>query len=147
MTTDPAVPFPRPALTGEAAPFWEAAREGRLDIEACAACGTLRHPPRPVCARCGSTASEWRTVSGHGEVWSYTTVHRPTLPAFDAVVPYVAVVVRLEEGPFLVSRLSSSDAAAAASVVVGAPVEMVPEPVDGELTVPLFRLSEPPPTR
>jgi hypothetical protein len=91
---------------------------------------------------------EWRTVSGRGELWSFTTVHRPTLPAYDECVPYVAIVVRLEEGPFLVSTLveAGGDAAAAAreGLVAGAPVEVVFERVDDDLTLPLFRLADPP---
>ncbi len=132
------VPFPRPALVGDGAPFWVAARERRLAIQACAACGTFRHPPRPVCAQCGATESEWRDVSGRGEIWSCTVVHRPTLPAFDAKVPYVAIVVRLEEGPFLVSRLAD-DVSAETPIDVGAPVEVVFDRIDDDLTVPLFR--------
>jgi uncharacterized OB-fold protein len=139
--------FPHPVLVGEGAPFWLAAREGRLDIQACVSCGTLRHPPRPVCAHCGSNAVEWRTVSGRGEVWSCTTIHPPTLPAFADRVPYVALVVRLGEGPFLVSTLAESDDAAAAARrddLVGAAVEVVFERIDDNLTLPLFRLAEPP---
>ncbi|HEY3830756.1 MAG TPA: OB-fold domain-containing protein [Acidimicrobiia bacterium] len=140
--------FPHPALTGDAAPFWLAASEGRLAIQACGECGTLRHPPRPVCAHCGATAVEWRTVSGRGELWSFTVVHRPTLPAFDERVPYVAIVVRLEEGPFLVSTLVGFDGDAAAAaredLAAGAPVEVVFERIADELTLPLFRLVAPP---
>src|SRR3954468_3315097 len=131
--------FPHPSLTGDAAPFWLAARDGRLDIQACSACGVFRHPPRPVCAQCGSTECEWRTVSGRGEVWSYTTIHPPTLPAFADRVPYVALVVRLDEGPFLVSTLARASAEAPP---IGAPVEVEFERVDDELTLPLFRLSD-----
>ena len=134
--------FPRPALTGDAAPFWTAAREGRLDIQACTECGTLRHPPRPVCAHCGADSLQWRTVSGRGELWSFTVIHRPTLPAFDERVPYVALVVRLEEGPFLVSTLAGDEVSAETSV--GMPVEVVFEPIDDELTVPMFRPAAPP---
>ena len=79
-------------------------------------------------------------MSGRGEVWSFTTIHRPTLPAFEERVPYVALVVRLEEGPFLVSTLAEPDGA---TVHVGAPVELVLEHIDDELTVPTFRLADP----
>ena len=134
-------PFPRPAISGDAAPFWEAAREGRLAVQACAACGALRHPPRPACAQCGSPVSEWRTASGRGEVWSFTVVHRPTLPAFEDRVPYVALVVRLEEGPFVVSRLADD---VSAETSVGMPVEVAFDRIDDQLTVPLFRPAAPP---
>ena len=96
--------FPTPTLDGDGAPFWLALRAGRLDVQACGACGTLRHPPSPVCSACRSTAVTWTTVSGRAEVWSHTTVHPPTLPAFADETPYHAYVVRLIEGPFLVVR-------------------------------------------
>ncbi len=133
--------FPHPSLVGDAAPFWEAAREGRLVVQACTECGAFRHPPRPACARCRGSAWEWRAVSGRGELWSFTTIHPPTLPAFADRVPYTAIVVRLEEGPFLVSTLVG-DAAAAARI--GSPVEVVFERVDDTLTLPLFRFATAP---
>ena len=85
--------------------FWDALRAGELRVQRCAACGAFRHPPRPVCARCGATESDWPVVAGTGEVWSFTIVHPPTLPAFAGRVPYGAVVVRLDEGVFLVSNV------------------------------------------
>ena len=78
-------------------------RAGELRIQRCTACGAFRHPPRPVCAQCGASESDWPVVAGTGEVWSFTIVHPPTLPAFADRVK--AVVVRLDEGVFLVSNL------------------------------------------
>jgi uncharacterized OB-fold protein len=97
-------PLPDPVDPDDAR-FWRALRDGDLRIQRCTGCGAYRHPPRPVCAHCGATTSEWPAVSGAGEVWSYTIVHPPTLPAFADRVPYGAVVVRLDEGVFLVSNL------------------------------------------
>ncbi|HVN49836.1 MAG TPA: zinc ribbon domain-containing protein, partial [Acidimicrobiales bacterium] len=59
---------PAPATTRDTAFFWEALKERRLLIQRCAACGALRHPPRPMCPRCHSL--DWDTVeaSGHGTV-------------------------------------------------------------------------------
>jgi hypothetical protein len=133
MTAD----LPRPAMRGDAGVFWSALRDGTLRLQRCAACLAPRHPPRPVCARCGSDAREWVAASGHGEVWSSTVVHGPTLPAFEALTPYNAIVVRLAEGPFLVSNLIGEPA----DVEIGAPVELVLDPIDGELTLPRFRLA------
>ena len=58
-----------------------------------------------VRAYCGAVESEWIAASGRGEVWSFTIIHAPTLPAFADQVPYGAVVVRLDEGVFLVSNV------------------------------------------
>jgi uncharacterized protein len=98
--------LPRPDPTDpDDACFWSALRDGRLCIQQCASCATFRHPPRPVCAHCGATESVWPAVTGAGAVWSFTVVHPPTLPAFADRTPYGAVVVRLDEGVFLVSNL------------------------------------------
>ncbi len=128
--------IPRPDPSGADAEFWSALRDGELRFERCAACGTLRHPPRPVCAHCGSRATEWVTSAGSGEVWSFTVIHAPTLPAFIDQVPYGAVVVRLDEGVFVVSNLLDCPVD---ELTVGDRVELVPTRVDDELTLPLFR--------
>jgi uncharacterized protein len=135
------IPMPDPGNEDDAA-FWNALREGELRIQRCAACGAFRHPPRPVCAECGSTEHTWDAVSGAGEVWSFTVVHPPTLPAFADRVPYGAVVVRLDEGVFLVSNLVDCPVD---ELAVGRRVEVVltrvaagPE-TGGDLVLPLFR--------
>jgi uncharacterized OB-fold protein len=130
-------PLPRPDPTNaDDAAFWAALRAGELRIQRCAACGTFRHPPRPACARCGSTDREWITASGAGEVWSFTVIHPPTLPAFAGRTPYGAVVVRLDEGVFLVSALVDCPIE---ELAVGARVEVAITEADTELALPLFR--------
>ena len=47
MTNESARPLPVPSL--ESAPYWEAMNQGRLVLQRCAACGSLRHYPRSVC--------------------------------------------------------------------------------------------------
>jgi uncharacterized OB-fold protein len=70
-------------------------------------------------------------------VWSFTIVHPPTLPAFADRTPYGAVVVRLDEGVFLVSNLVDTPVDALA---VGARVELALTPVADDLVLPLFRV-------
>jgi hypothetical protein len=132
-----AIPRPDPANDDDAA-FWAALREGELRIQRCSACGEYRHPPRPVCARCGSTERAFEAVSGAGEVWSFTVVHAPTLPAFAERTPYGAVIVRLDEGVFLVSNLVDCPVD---ELAVGARVELAITAVDDDLVLPLFRLA------
>jgi len=125
---------PRPAITHDIAFFFDGVRRGELLIQRCTACGTLRHPPRPACATCGSF--EWDTVtsSGKGTVYSYVVVHHPQVPAFDYPLPIA--VVELEEGTRLVADLIGVDPA---EVRVGMPVTVEMVPVDDELTLPMFR--------
>ena len=57
-------PRPRPAITQDNAFWFEGARAHKLLIQHCTSCGTLRHPPLPACAVCGSL--EWDTVESSG---------------------------------------------------------------------------------
>ena len=56
---DPASARPLPTPTDVSRPFWDGTREERLRLQRCAACGTLRHYPRPLCSRCWSPAVDW----------------------------------------------------------------------------------------
>jgi uncharacterized OB-fold protein len=62
-------------------------------------------------------------------------IHPPTLPAFSARTPYAAVVVRLEEGVFLVGNVVDC---APEDLSVGMPVEVVITEVEPGLRLPLF---------
>jgi uncharacterized OB-fold protein len=125
---------PRPALTQDNAFFFAGARQGRLLIQRCGSCGTLRHPPRPACVVCRSF--EWDTVeaTGRGTVYSYVVVHHPQVPAFDYPLPIA--VVELEEGTRLVADLVG---VATQDVTIGMPVVVDFVAVDEELTLPMFR--------
>jgi hypothetical protein len=128
---------PRPApINADDARFWSALRTGELVLQQCAACGVYRHPPRPACAHCGAAESRGVTSAGTGEVWSFTVIHPPTLPAFATRTPYGAVVVRLDEGVFMVSNLVDCPVD---ELRVGERVELALTPIDDELTLPLFR--------
>ena len=120
------------------APFFAAAAAHELRIQACAACGRLRHPPRPVCPSCRSFESEWRLMSGRGTVWSFVVPHPPLLPAYAELAPYNVVVVGLDEDPSI--RLVGNVVADAdapinsvdpATIEIGAPVRVVfPPPIE-----------------
>jgi uncharacterized OB-fold protein len=128
---------PRPALTHDNRFFFDGAREGRLLIQHCTNCGTLRHPPRPACARCRSFEWDTVTASGRGTVYSYVVNHYPQVPAFD--YPLIVALVELEEGTRLVANLSGI---APDEVTIGMPVVAHFEAFDEELTLPVFHPDE-----
>jgi uncharacterized protein len=134
---------PLPLIDEETAPFWAATANGELRIQACAECGRLRMPPRPMCPWCRSLASEWRLTSGRGTVWSFVVPHPPLLPAFMPVAPYTVVVVALDEDPTirLVGNLVASPDAAVnsvdpATIVIGEPVTVVFQRVADDVVLP-----------
>jgi uncharacterized OB-fold protein/acyl dehydratase len=125
---------PRPAITQDNAFFFEGAREGKLLIQRCTACGTLRHPPLPACGNCRSF--EWDTVaaSGRGELYSWVVVHYPQVPAFD--YPLLIGLVELAEGTRLVADLLD---VTPEQLRLGLPLEAAFVECDDELTLPMFR--------
>lgn len=91
---------PRPFILQFTQFWWEAAAEGRLVIQRCTACATLRHPPAPACAACLCFDWDAVTASGRATVHSFTVSHHPQHPSFD--YPLVIALVTLEEGTRLV---------------------------------------------
>jgi uncharacterized OB-fold protein len=56
------------------------------------------------CPRCGGTAFAWREASGKGRLQSFAVQHRAP-PEHADRVPYVYALVRLEEGPAIISNV------------------------------------------
>lgn len=109
---------PSPPPNELSRPHWEAAREGRLVLQCCAACGKLRHYPRLLCDQCYSDAVVWKQASGRGSVHSWTVSHHAFHPGFRDELPYTLVTVDLEEGVRALGRWQSEVA-----LSIGLPVE------------------------
>ena len=126
----------RPPLGHDNAWWWEGIKRGALLIQKCSACGTLRHPPRPMCGRCQSVKWETVAANGRGTVYSYTVMHHPKFPGFE--YPLVCGLIELEEGTRIVSNVVGCDPD---EVQIGMPVVLSIEHVDDEMKLPLFRPS------
>lgn len=142
-------PLLAPTIDADGAPFWEYAAQGELRIQACAACGELRFPPRPCCPHCQSFEAEWHRMSGRGRIWSYVRPHPPLLPAYAAQAPYNAIIVELADAPQirLVGNLVAAPDAPLDSVEperlrIGARVQVAFTDVDG-VTMPRWLLERP----
>ena len=127
---------PRPLPSVDNEEFYRAAHRGELRFQRCSDCGAWRHYPRPVCAECASTRFTWERASGFGEVYTWTIVHGPTLPAFQDELPYNVVDVLTEEGVHFQSQLIDTPPEA---IHAGLPVEAVFVPFDDEITLVKFR--------
>ena len=127
---------PRPRVTPDNEPFWKACRAHRLDIPWCTDCEVAFMPPSPVCPHCLGEAIEWRTASGRAVVSPFVIVHQKWFAAFSDDVPYNVVQVELEEGPRFTSSLVD---VANEDIVVGMPVTVVFDDVDGDVTLPRFK--------
>jgi uncharacterized OB-fold protein len=134
--THPAALLPLPPKLGFAGEFYDFLRKRELRFQRCADCGTWRHLPRDLCAKCSSPRWEWAKSSGRGKLFSWTTVAQPALPQFAAYVPYTAVIVEMDEGVRLVSWLTG---VAPQDVALGMPLEVVFEDVTPDVTLHRFR--------
>ena len=129
---------PIPTITPDLAEFFAGARQGRLMVQRCDECGTLRFPAHALCANCLGTKSKWTPVSGRGEVYSFNIMHQVYHPGFAGEVPYAVVVVKLAEGPKILSNLVGIKPH---EIRCGMPVEVVFEKVSDEVTLPKFRVT------
>lgn len=89
---------PTPQASPQSQAYWDAAAQGRLVLQCCAACGKIRHYPRLLCNTCYSDMVVWKDSSGRGKVHSWTVALHAFHPAFVADIPYTLVTVDLDEG-------------------------------------------------
>ena len=113
--------------------WWDACDEGRILIQRCKNCQTLRHPPRPMCAECQSM--QWDSIDSalDGEILSYTELNHPRIPGYQ--YPLICVVVRLGEGTNLVANVVGCEPA---DVHIGMKVKGRVEQVDEKTMLPQF---------
>ncbi|MBV9934459.1 MAG: bifunctional MaoC family dehydratase/OB-fold nucleic acid binding domain-containing protein, partial [Actinobacteria bacterium] len=110
---------PAPPVPLDVAFFWEGVDAGQLRIQRCSGCGTLRHPPRPMCPNCRSLEHDYVVSAGKGIVYSFVVHHHPPVPGKQ--MPFTVAVVELDEGTRIVGNVIDIDPA---DVTVGLPVEV-----------------------
>jgi uncharacterized protein len=128
-------PLPKPDELTEF--FWAGAREHRLMILRCNACGSYIHEPRPWCRFCLSTDLAPAEVSGRARLDTFTIPMQPSHPYFMARVPYNLAIVELieQEGLKLVSSIVDC---AEEDLRVGMPLQVVFREVTDDVTLPHF---------
>jgi uncharacterized OB-fold protein len=113
--------------------WWEAVDAGRLPIQRCADCQTLRHPPRPMCGQCQSLS--WDSIDSGmaGEIVSFTALHYPQFPGYPS--PVICAVIRLDEGVNFVANIVDSEPG---EIAIGQRVQGRIEVIDENNTLPQF---------
>lgn len=133
----PKIMRPAPGISDDTKFFWEGAKEGKLLIQRCKSCGTLRHPPGPSCPSCHSFEWDTLTSKGLGEIYSFVVMHYPEVPPFD--YPNPIALIQLDEGTRIVGGLTDIDPK---NIKIGMRVEVVFKVVEtdqGDITLPLFK--------
>jgi uncharacterized OB-fold protein len=123
--------LPAPAISEDARPFWDAAKQGRFLIKRCADCGKAHWYPRALCPFCLSDQTEWVESPGEGSIYSFSVMRRsPT-------GPYAIGYVTLDEG---VNVLTNFVGCAPKDLKIGARVKVQFAETDGDPPAPVFAL-------
>lgn len=130
---DPARPKPLP--TPETRHFWDGTKAGKLLLQRCGDTGQAYFPPRPFSPFTGTRDVEVFEASGRATLLSYVIHHRPA-PGFTP--PYAIAVVKLEEGPQMMTNIIDCPQTPEA-LVLDMPLEVAFVPLDDAITLPLFR--------
>jgi uncharacterized OB-fold protein/acyl dehydratase len=124
------IPAPRAHDNGW---WWDAIDRGELLIQKCKSCGTLRHPPRPMCHECRSLEWEGVPSRGTGSVHSWVVMHHPPVPGYD--FPVAVGLVDLDEGTRIVANIVDCPFE---DIHIGMKVEASIEELGG-IKIPVFR--------
>ena len=116
-------------------PFWDALKQHTVVVQRCDSCHAYRYVPKEVCPHCWSAESTWSQVSGEGEIYTYTVVHRGPTPEFQAEAPYAIAYVEMAEGFRMIGRVVDIPPA---EVRIGMPVSASFQPLDEGWTALAF---------
>ncbi len=123
----------------------EALKQDKLLGLKCRSCGAITVPPKMVCRGCQDENLDIVEMKGAGKIRTFTTVY-VAAEGRESEIPYVIVMVELEEGPWLMGNLEGIDPKLASMALIGKKVKMGHKvfPGDkysgGEAARPLFTL-------
>ena len=132
------------------------ARQHRLMLRACKACGLMRYPPTHACPWCMDLGWTWKEVSGRGTIYSYEIVHHAIQPGFKDATPYGVVLVELDEqrgqpteheGLRIIANLVTPDfhPEREDNVAIGKRVRVIFQDLNDDFALPQFTLTDEPP--
>ena len=124
----------------------EALKQNKLLGLKCRQCNAITIPPKMACRQCGSPDMEVMEVKTDGKIRTFTTVFVGA-EGRESEVPYILVIVELEEGPWIMGNLEGIDPKTATMEIIGKKVKMGNKvfPGDkysaGESARPIFTLA------
>ncbi len=116
-------------------PYWDSLKEHAVKVQKCSSCGTLRYVPKELCYNCQSMDVTWTTISGTGEIYTYTVVRRAPTPAYQEEAPYTIVHVTMSEGFRMIGTLNGIDVD---NVAIGQQVKVAYDDITPEWTLLTF---------
>lgn len=132
------------------------ARQHKLMVRACTACGLMRYPPTHACPWCMDLGWQWQEVAGRGTIHSYEIVMHAIQPGFKDITPYAIVLVELDEqrgqptpdealriiGNLVRPDFTPEDEA---KVAIGARARVIFQDLADHFALPQFTLTDEPP--
>jgi uncharacterized OB-fold protein len=118
------------------ASFWHGCAHDKLILPVCSE-DHFVWPPRPRCTICRAAVVGSKEVIGRGRVFSWTVIHRSSLPEFSLVDPFAVAIISLAipQTVRLVGRwIGRPD-----DVAMGMDAEVVFEKVTDRVSLPLWR--------
>ncbi|RLF96183.1 transcriptional regulator [Thermococci archaeon] len=90
--------------------FWrEIPYRYRLMGSYCEKCNETFFPPREICPRCRRSGNiKDVKLEEEGEIFSYTII-RTAPPEFDVQTPYAIALIKLKNGPLIMSQLTDCE--------------------------------------
>lgn len=101
----------------------EALKQNKLLGLKCKQCGAITVPPKITCGQCTGTDIDIIELGGKGKIQTFTTVFVAPEGREDEV-PYVIVLVELDEGPWLMGNLTGIEPDKATLEIMGKRVKM-----------------------
>jgi uncharacterized OB-fold protein len=117
--------------------YFEGTAQGELRIRHCRSCDSLFRFAHAWCPQCWSADLDFKVASGRGRIETFTVVHQAPYPSFEDRIPYVIVLIELEEGVRIMSNIVHCDPG---EVAIGSQVAVTYEE-RGEVMLPMFTLA------
>lgn len=96
----------------------EALKQNRLLGLRCQECGAITVPPKMACGKCASLDLDIVELKGQGKIQTFTTVYVAP-EGRQGEVPYIIVLVELDEGPWIMGNLTDIDPGQATMELIG----------------------------
>ena len=101
----------------------EALKQNKLLGLKCHSCGAITTPPKMACRQCASMDMEVVELKTDGKIKTFTTVYVGA-EGRESEVPYILVIVELEEGNWIMGNLEGIDPKTASMELIGKKVKM-----------------------
>ena len=101
MSENPPLPEPTPV----SAPYWNALRQHRIEIQYSPSLGRYVFYPRTLAPGTLADDLEWREINGAGTLFTFTVAERPTGPPWADALPQLLAVVQWDVGPRVSTEL------------------------------------------